>query len=136
VRSLAFPYIRLGSHFVPIIPITLFSRNLAFNTEAYVDSGASYSIFRSEILDTLRLRREEGQLKMLKAADGNLIPVHLFRLAVQIGDVKIRALVGFSDKLNVGFNVLGRHAIFSCFEEVVFNEKARKIIFRQKMRHR
>lgn len=130
MRSLAFPYARLGLYFVPIIPITLFSRNLAFKTEAFVDSGALYSIFRSEILETLRLKREQGQLKMLKAADGNFIPVHLFRLPVQIADVKIRALVGFSEKLNVGFNLLGRQTIFRCFQEVAFNERGRKVIFR------
>lgn len=67
---------------------------------------------------------------MLKAADGNPIPGYLFRLPVQIGDVRMRALVAFSDKLNVGFNLLGRQTIFSCFDEVAFNERARKVIFR------
>lgn len=67
---------------------------------------------------------------MLKAADGNFIPGYLFRLPVQIGEVKVRALVAFSDKLRVGFNLLGRQAIFNCFEEVAFNERGRKVIFR------
>lgn len=106
MRSLIFPYIKFGPHFAPIIPATIFSRNLAFKTEAYVDSGAFYSIFRIEVLQTLQLRKEQGRLKMLKAADGNFIPGYLFRLPVQIGDVRMRALVAFSDKLNVGFNLL------------------------------
>jgi len=38
---------------LPIIPVTLFSRNIAFETAAYVDSGAFYSIFQSEILYAL-----------------------------------------------------------------------------------
>lgn len=130
MRSLVFPYIRLGAHFVPIIPVTIFGRNLGFKTEAYVDSGAFYSIFRSEILETLQLRREQGRLKMLKVADGKYIPAHLFRLPIQIADVKVRALIAFSDKLNIGFNLLGRQTIFSRFDEVAFNERTRKVIFR------
>ena len=89
MRSIIFSYTRLGRHFVPIIPVTLFSRSLAFKTEAYVYSGAFCSIFRREILDALQLRKEQGQLKMLKAADGDFIPGYLFRLPVQIGEVKL-----------------------------------------------
>lgn len=130
MRPLAFPYTRHGVHFLPIIPVTLFSRNLSFKTEAYVDSGAFYSIFRIEILELLQLRKDQGRLKMLKAADGNFIPGYLFRLPLQIADVKIRAVVAFSDKLNVGFNILGRQTVFSSFEEVAFNEREKKVIFR------
>jgi len=39
-------------------------------------------------------------------------------------------LVAFSDELNVGFNLLGRQTVFSFFDEVAFNERARKVIFR------
>ena len=130
MRTLVFPYLRFGAQFAPIIPVTIFSRNLAFKTEAYVDSGAFYSIFRSEVLETLQLRKDQGRLKMLKAADGNFIPGHLFRLPLQIGDVKIRALVAFSEELKVGFNLLGRQTVFSCFGEVAFNERQRKVVFR------
>lgn len=130
MRPLVFPYTRLGGYYLPIIPVTIFGRNSVFKTEAYVDSGAFYSIFRSEILETLQLRKEEGRLKMLKAADGNFIPGYLFRLAIQIADVKIRAVIAFSDRLNVGFNLLGRQTIFSSFKEVAFSERERKVIFR------
>jgi len=132
VRTLVFPYVRFGPQFAPIVPVTIFSRNLAFKTEAYVDSGEFFSIFRSEMLETLELNPAQGRLKMLKAADGNYIPARLFRLPLQIGDVKIRALVAFSDELNVGFNLLGRQTVFGRFDEVAFDERARKVIFRLK----
>ena len=130
MRSLVFPYKQLGRYLFPIIPVTLFSRNIIFKTEAYVDSGASYSIFRSEIMEALDLRKEQGRLRMLKAADGNPITCRVFRLPIRIADVKIRAVVAFSDELNVGFNLLGRQAIFSNFEEVAFNERQKTVIFR------
>jgi hypothetical protein len=67
---------------------------------------------------------------MFKAADGNFIPAYAFRLSVQIGDIKIRAPVAFSEKLTVGFNLLGRQIIFSSFEEIAFREREKQIIFR------
>ncbi len=128
MRSIVFPYTRLSGHFVPIIPVTLFGRNTSFKTDAYVDSGAFCSIFRSEILEALHLRKEQGRVKTFKAADGNFISGHLFRLYIQIADLKILAPIAFSDMLSVRFNLLGRQAIFSRFEEVAFNERKKRVI--------
>jgi hypothetical protein len=102
---------------------------LTFKTEAYVDSGAFCSIFQNEIFEVLQLSKEQAQTKMLKAADGNLIPAYLFRLPVQIADMRLRASIAFSDKLKIGFNMLGRQTIFSAFEEIAFNEREKKVIF-------
>ncbi len=59
MRALNFPYTRLGAFLLPIVPVTILSRNLAFRTDAYVDSGAFYSIFRAEILDTLNCEKNK-----------------------------------------------------------------------------
>jgi hypothetical protein len=67
---------------------------------------------------------------MLKAADGNLIPCSVFRLPLQLVDVKIRGLVAFSTELNVGFNLLGRQSIFNSVDEVAFNDRKKTVIFR------
>ena len=130
MRTLVFSYTRLSGHFVPIIPVTLVGRGTPFKTEAYVDSGTFCSIFHSEILAALELPMGQGRLRMLKAADGNFIRAYSFLLSVQIDDIKIRAPVAFSDKLTVGFNLLGRQAIFSSFDEVAFREREKRVIFR------
>lgn len=132
MRALTFPYIRHSGLFLPIVPVTLLSQSLVFRTDAYVDSGAHYSIFRTEILESLQLRKEQGQAKMFRAADGKLIRGYVFRLPLQIDTVRLRALVAFSDQLNVGFNLLGRHTVFSSFDEVAFNEKAKTVVFRSR----
>ncbi len=130
MRSLIFPYIKLGTLYLPIVPVTLFSRSSSFKTEAYVDSGAFYSIFRSEMLENLQLRKEQGNLKMLRAADGKLLQARLFRLPIELGDVRIRTLIAFSDELHIGFNLLGRQTVFNAFDEVAFNERKRNVVFR------
>ena len=131
MRSLTFPYIRLRTIYLPIVPLTLFSRISALKTEAYVDSGAFYSIFRIEALDDLQLSKEQGRPNLLKAADGRLIRSFLFRLPIMLGDVKLRALIAFSEDLNVGFNLLGRQTIFNAFDEVAFNERKKIVVFRR-----
>lgn len=73
---------------------------------------------------------EHGIAKKFRAADGKLIQARLFRLPIQLGDIKIRALIAFSDELHVGFNLLGRQTVFNAFEEVAFNEKRRIVVFR------
>lgn len=113
-----------------MIPVTLFGRSTSFKTAAYVDSGAFCSIFHSEILAALQLPKGQGRVRMLKAADGKFIRAYSFLLSVQIDDTKIRAPVAFSDELTVGFNLLGRQAIFSSFDEVAFRERDKQVIFR------
>ena len=130
MRSLTFPYIKLGAFYLPIVPVTIFGRVESFKTEAYVDSGAFYSIFRSEMLENLQLRMEHGIAKKFRAVDGKLIQARLFRLPIQLGDIKIRALIAFSDELRVGFNLLGRQTVFNAFDEVAFNERKRNVVFR------
>lgn len=128
--ALTFPYKRLAGNYAPVVPLVLFSRTLSVQTEAYVDSGAFSSIFRVEILKALQLREEEGKEQMFKVGDGRFIKGYVFRLPVQIGSFKFRARVAFSNELRIGFNLLGRQTIFSRFEEVAFNERRGRVIFR------
>ena len=130
MHSLTFPYVKFGTFYLPIVPVTIFGRASSFKTEAYVDSGAFFSIFRSEMLESLQLRMEHGIPKKFRAADGKLIQARLFRLPIQLGDIKIRALIAFSDELHVGFNLLGRQTVFNAFDEVAFNERKRSVVFR------
>jgi len=130
VPALTFPYKRLGGHYAPVIPVVLFSRTMSVQTEAYVDSGAFCSIFRMELLEALGLREQEGKKQTFKVGDGGLLKAYVFHIPVQIGTIKFRARVAFSDELQIGFNLLGRQTIFNQFEEVAFNERAGKVFFR------
>jgi hypothetical protein len=117
---------------IPIIPIRLYSHKISFKTYAFVDSGASYSIFEIDLLELLDLKVKQAIRKeMFVVGDGGFIPGWIFRLPVEIGDYKFRADIAFSDRLNVGFNLLGRKDIFEKFKEISFQEKRRLIIFKR-----
>ena len=53
-------------------------------------------------------------------------------LKLQIGDREITAPIGFSERLGVGFNILGRTGIFDKFQ-VCFNDHDRKVTFQKIM---
>lgn len=59
----------------PIIPVDIKCNNNIVETNAYVDSGATYSVFIKDIAEELGLIMERGNLKYLRIGDGNNIPV-------------------------------------------------------------
>lgn len=108
---------------VPIIPLELCYREEWKTVWAYVDSGATYSIFD---LDTaLRLGIEDikiGERVDLRVGDGDFLPVYLHRISVRIEGEKFESLIGFSEELKIGFNLLGRIGIFDKFK-VCFDDR-------------
>ncbi|MGB9721506.1 MAG: hypothetical protein ACPL28_08525 [bacterium] len=45
---------------------------------------------------------------MFVVGDGIFIPGWIFRMPAEIGGYKFKTDISFSDRLNVGFNLLGR----------------------------
>lgn len=70
-------------------------------------------------LDWLAYRT--GRKVYVQVGDGGFIPVYLHDLEIQIGKHRLTAPLGFSDKLGIRFNLLGRTGIFgyfkTCFDE-------------------
>lgn len=65
---------------------------------------------------------------MIVVGDGSFIPTYLHDLPIQIGTSELTVPVGFSERLGVGFNLLGRTGVFDQFQ-VCFNDRARKVTF-------
>ena len=117
-----FPYVRERGRLLPIITIPLEGTKGWVTFDAFVDSGASYSIFRAEVGDILGLEVEKGEKRYITVGDGSLMIVYMHRLNIQIRDEIFEASVGFSKQLGIGFNILGRKDIFERFR-VCFDEK-------------
>lgn len=101
---------------IPIIPILLKGRQGWNKIWAFVDSGATFTIFGSKVAEWLGLNVSEGRKTMVVVGDGGFIPVYLHRVGMKIENFELQALVGFSDKLGVGFNLLGRKDVFETFK--------------------
>jgi len=89
--------------------------------EVYVDSGSMYTILHTQIAEGIGFNYLTGDRIFLQVGDGSYIPIYLHDLDVQIGTERFAGKVGFSEKLGVGFNLLGRKSFFDrfkiCFQE-------------------
>ena len=77
----------------------------------------------------LGLNYRTGRQVYITVGDGSLIPVHLHHLPIQLGPTRFNATIGFSPRLGVGFNLLGRQDLFSHFD-VTFSDTRRLISFK------
>ena len=120
-----FPYFQLGSkYFAPIVPIKILGKEGWIDFEAYIDSGASYSIFKSDRADILGIDYKRGQEFFLTVGDGGLLKVYIHRLKTELANKSFVAQIGFSDQLGIGFNLLGRKSFFEYFR-ICFDDKGR-----------
>lgn len=103
--------LRGGLH--PIIRFGLRAGETVLEVTAYVDSGAAVSIFEPGCAERLGLDFRRGRRIHVMVGDGGTIPVYLHRVQVLLGQYTFAATVGFSDRLGVGFNLLGRRDLFS-----------------------
>lgn len=118
---LTFPYKVYKGLECPTIPIGLRSDIGWKKVWGYVDSGFIHSILHEGEGQRLRIEIEKGQRRTVKVGSGDIFPMDLHRLEVQVGSERFQALIGFSKDLKVGFNILGRQPFFErlrvCFDD-------------------
>jgi len=92
-------YKRLGDIRVPIITLAIKYGDRWYPVEAYMDSGATYSVFTAQVANRIGLDYRTGRRIFVQVGDGSFIPVYLHELDVQIGSYRFLTTLGFSDKL-------------------------------------
>jgi hypothetical protein len=109
-----------------MIPITI----LNHRTWAFVGSGATFTILSVDDARRIGIDWTKGKVQMIVVGDGSFIPTYFHDLPIQINEWQITAPIGFSERLGVGFNLLGRTGIFNQFQ-VCFNDNTRKVTFQK-----
>lgn len=111
-----FPYFQLGPNdFAPIITLKILGKEGWIDFEAYIDSGASFSIFHIDRAEILGIDYKKGRPIYLTVGDGGLLEIYLHKLKVELANKRFTAEIGFSKQLGVGFNLLGRRSFFDYF---------------------
>ncbi|PIV57150.1 hypothetical protein COY52_10400 [Candidatus Desantisbacteria bacterium CG_4_10_14_0_8_um_filter_48_22] len=128
--SIIFPYKERQSFLMPIIPLILSGKGIQLATEAFVDSGATYSIFDLKLAEILAFDLKTARKQMFVVGNGGFIPGYIINIYMQIAECRFKTDVAFSDKLNVGFNLIGRKGIFENFSEIIFRENKKEIEFK------
>jgi hypothetical protein len=121
-----FPYTLHRGYSMPIIPIMILTHKLW----AFVDSGAIFTLLSVDEARRLGIDWERGRRQLIVVGDGSFIPSYIHNLSIHIGPWEVTAPVGFSERLRVGFNVLGRTGIFDQFQ-VCFNDRERRVTFQK-----
>jgi predicted aspartyl protease len=111
-----FPYQLLNGIFQPVIPLGVLLENAWRRVDFYVDSGANYSVVSSKVAEEFEFNYLAGDRINLQVGDGGLIPVYLHDLEIQLGRERFTCPIGFSHRLGVSFNVLGKQGIFDKFK--------------------
>jgi hypothetical protein len=113
------------------VTVKLASPSKSITTLAYLDTGASFSVFNSEYCERLGLVLLSGKRVDIMVGDGGLIPVYLHELDIQIEDIKFKAKIGFSDRLGTGINILGREGVMDEFV-ICFDGKKKETLWKTK----
>jgi len=106
---------------LPFVKLTLQGPKNNVITEAFVDSGADFSIFHSGWINYLGLSLRKGISKRIQVGDGDYIHAFLFQVDVIFYGWTFKAPITFSEHLGPGFNLLGRKGFFNrfrfCFDD-------------------
>lgn len=123
-----FRYKPFRGRLAPLITIGVKIEAVWYPVEVYVDSGSAYTVLRAQIADGIGFDYRTGNRVYLQVGDGSFVPVYLHQLEVQVGTDRLPVQVGFSEKLGVGFNLLGRAGVFERFR-ICFQESQRVLTF-------
>lgn len=121
-----FSYLEKDNQYFPIVEVKLKGPKNEIHIKALIDSGASFSVFRSEIAQELGIVLVKGKKIYLTGIGGRILG-YLHKLPITIGNKTFQCKIVFSPEFNVSFNLLGRDNFFLPFV-VSFFEKDKKII--------
>ena len=111
----------IEDNYYPIIDLIIENKDKKIRTHAIVDTGASISIFRSEIAETIGINLEDGEKRIFQGASSKLVG-YVHEVKLTINNYSFRCKMAFSDDLQTGLNLLGRESVFDKFI-LLFNEK-------------
>ena len=124
-----FSYSKKDSQWFPTIDVVLQGPKQARSFKALVDSGASFSVFRSEVADYLGIQLEKGEPVFLTGIGGRILG-YLHKIKIEVNKESFVCKIIFSKEYTVSLNILGRDNFFLPFV-ITFLERDKKTIIKQ-----
>jgi hypothetical protein len=122
----SFPYRKdVSGQYFPVIPLVLKYGHKKIDTDALIDSGATFSVFQPAIADYLGIKIDSGK-KLVLGGVGGRIKGYLHKLEINVSDKMFTCPIVFSREYLVSFNLLGRKDVFNKFK-ITFDER-KKIV--------
>ena len=122
-----FPYLKdtQGRH-APIVYLQAWTGNRWLYLQAYVDSGASWSVFHLDVAQLLGIKLNKAKRRYVTLGNGSVLPIYLQRIKVRFAGAEFAVPAGFSDALRMGFNLMGRAGFFDRFL-MCFDDRAKRL---------
>ena len=124
-----FRYKSVQGRLAPIITVGFKLHETWYPIATSVDSGAAYTLLHAGIAQGAGFNYRVGHHTSVQVGDGSFIPVYLHDLELQIDPERFLARVGFSERLGVAFDLLGRDSVCMHFK-ICFQEHQRMLSFR------
>jgi hypothetical protein len=125
LRRVEFPYLKdAQGRYAPIVYLEVWTGNRWLYLQAYVDSGASWSVFHMDVAQLLGIKLNRARRRYISLGNGSVLPIYLQHIRVRFAGVEFLAPAGFSDALRMGFNLMGRTGFFDRFL-MCFNDRTR-----------
>ena len=120
-----FPYLKdAQGRYAPLVYLQAWTGNRWLYLQAYVDSGASWSVFHMDVAQLLGINLKRAKRRYVTLGNGSVLPIYLQRVKVRFAGAEFLVPAGFSDALRMGFNLMGRAGFFTRFA-MSFNDRAR-----------
>jgi len=103
---------------LPFLEINVIYEEKSIRLFSLIDTGADYTIFPRWVADKLGVIVEEGKMKLLEGAGGNLL-AYIHPLTISICDKEIKIDVCFSEKNDIPEHILGRKDILNNFKLIL-----------------
>lgn len=113
-------------NYYPTVGIVFFKNRNVARSLALIDSGATISIFNSDIADKLDIIIENGEKTTLGGVGGRIIG-YIHKIKVRVAGKSFICPVVFSREYKVSFNLLGRDTFFEKFK-ITFDEAKKSVI--------
>lgn len=121
-----FPYrADISGQYYPILSVTLENRSAKKDFFALIDSGATTSIFRSEVADALGIDIEKGKRVILRGVAGR-IQGYIHSVQMEAAGRRFNCPIVFSQEYLVSLNLLGRDTFFEQFT-IIFEKKRKRL---------
>ena len=125
LQRVDYPYLKdAQGRYAPIVYLQVWSGNRWLYLQAYVDSGASWSVFHLDVAQLLGIRLTRAKRRYVTLGNGSVLPIYLQHIKVRFAGEEFLVPAGFSDALRMGFNLMGRAGFFDRFT-MSFNDRAR-----------
>ena len=125
LRRTEFPYLKdVHGRYAPLVYLQVWTGNRWLYLQAYVDSGASWSVFHVDVAQLLGIKLNRAKRRYVSLGNGSALPIYLQHIKVRFAGEEFLAPAGFSDALRMGFNLMGRVGFFDRFL-MCFNDRAR-----------